>query len=109
MICSVIRDLLPLYEEQLCSKETAELVKEHLKECVECQKLYLEMHKDIGLRGAINSATFQDIDGGHKVYDKNDQEFWRKYYGSLLLKGVGVFLIIYIVVVTSWMIFGGAR
>jgi len=109
MICSIIRDLLPLYEEQICSKETAELVQEHLKECDECRKLYDEMRGDIGLREVVNSATLLNVEPEGKGYDRKNQEFWRKYYGSLLLKGVGIFIVTYTVVVSIWMIIGGAR
>lgn len=34
--CDVIRDLLPLYVEELASPATRELVEEHLKECESC-------------------------------------------------------------------------
>ena len=39
--CSVIRDLLPLYAEDLASEESAELVREHLDGCEGC-RLYLD-------------------------------------------------------------------
>ena len=35
--CSVVRDLLPLYVEDMVSEETASYISEHLKECPECQ------------------------------------------------------------------------
>ena len=35
--CSIIRDLLPLYVEDMVSAETAQYVSEHLKACTECQ------------------------------------------------------------------------
>ena len=36
--CSIIKDLLPLYAEDMVSEETAEYVKRHLCDCAECQK-----------------------------------------------------------------------
>ena len=36
--CNVIRDLLPLYEDGAVSQETAELVREHLKDCPDCRE-----------------------------------------------------------------------
>ena len=41
--CEIIRDLLPLYVEELTSKESSEAVSEHLKICAECRKEYEEM------------------------------------------------------------------
>ncbi len=35
--CNVIEDLLPLYVDGLCSKESADLIEAHLKECRSCQ------------------------------------------------------------------------
>ena len=39
--CDVIRDLLPLYMDDLVSEETKRLVEEHLEQCEDCRK-YLE-------------------------------------------------------------------
>lgn len=36
--CCAVRDLLPLYIEDIVSPETAELVKAHLDECEDCRK-----------------------------------------------------------------------
>ena len=35
--CSIVRDLLPLYVEDMVSAETAQYISEHLKACAECQ------------------------------------------------------------------------
>lgn len=40
--CDVIRDLLPLYADDACSKKSRELVEEHLQECPTCSDL---LHK----------------------------------------------------------------
>lgn len=34
--CSIVRDILPLYLENMVSDETGAIVKEHLKNCSEC-------------------------------------------------------------------------
>ena len=36
--CSIVRDILPLYIEDMVSDDTATFVEEHLKNCSECQK-----------------------------------------------------------------------
>jgi len=38
--CSVIHDLLPLYEDGVLNPETSEIIKEHLKDCPECRDYY---------------------------------------------------------------------
>ncbi len=47
MECNVILDLLPLYVDEICSKESRYLVEEHLKECENCQKVYENMKSNI--------------------------------------------------------------
>ncbi len=47
--CSVVRDILPLYLENMVSEETAEAVREHLENCSEC------------------AAEFEAMKGGKKV------------------------------------------
>lgn len=42
--CNVIRDLLPLYADRICSDESRELVEEHLAECGDCSALLGQMH-----------------------------------------------------------------
>lgn len=41
--CEVIRDLLALYLDDVCSKESRTLVEEHLQECAECRAYFAAM------------------------------------------------------------------
>ena len=43
--CDVIRDLLPLYVENMLSEKSCELVEEHLEKCENCRKALAEMKK----------------------------------------------------------------
>lgn len=47
--CEVIKDLLPLYYDKVCSKESSLLIEEHLAECPKCldelQKLKIDLEK----------------------------------------------------------------
>ena len=36
--CSVVRDILPLYAENMVSEDTAESIKEHLENCPDCRE-----------------------------------------------------------------------
>lgn len=52
--CELIRDLMPLYKDQACSRESAAAVEEHLTECADCTKIYNEMNScDDTIDGAI--------------------------------------------------------
>lgn len=44
--CYIVCDLLPLYIDNVCSKQTAKDVEAHLQTCKDCKKLYEEMSLD---------------------------------------------------------------
>ena len=41
--CGIVKDLLPLYAEDMASEESAAFVKNHLETCEDCRKAYEEM------------------------------------------------------------------
>ncbi len=43
--CEIIRDLLPLYVDDICSEKSRQMVDEHLKECAECTDLLYRLQK----------------------------------------------------------------
>ena len=53
--CNIIKDLLPLYVENMVSAETAQYVSSHLKECTECQTEFLS------LQDGINPISKQSV------------------------------------------------
>ena len=57
--CNVIKDLLPLYVDNACSKESAVMVTEHLESCPECKELYDKMrslNKENTLKDEFNDV-----------------------------------------------------
>lgn len=47
--CNIIKDLLPLYVENIVSNESKVLVEEHLKSCTECQAKLQKMQQPVKL------------------------------------------------------------
>ena len=47
MDCNVILDLMPLEIDGCCSKESAEMVKNHIQGCSECRSVYEDMKKSV--------------------------------------------------------------
>lgn len=45
--CSVIRDLLVLYEDGVCSEETKQMIEEHIAGCGECREIYEKTAQDL--------------------------------------------------------------
>lgn len=44
--CEIVRDMIPLYIDDVCSNGTKELVKKHLENCNECQEIFQTMRKN---------------------------------------------------------------
>ena len=47
MKCEIIRDLIPLYLDKVCSEDSRKLVEEHLAECSECRKYMKELETEL--------------------------------------------------------------
>ncbi len=62
--CDMIRDLLPLYAENLCSEESRNAVAEHLSNCSECKKLLGKMST------SVNVSVDRDITAIKKIKRK---------------------------------------
>ncbi len=70
--CEIIRDLLPLYQQNKCSSQSTALVEEHIKHCSKCKK---------ELYNIINDET-KNLDTT-KIYGNQTA----KFCGSLLGAG----------------------
>lgn len=64
MDCNVIKDLLPLYIDDCCSEESANIVKDHIKTCSECKSFYESMNTpseiDPGVSAPVNLSRIND-------------------------------------------------
>lgn len=45
--CDTIRDILPLYVDEVVSEDTKKLVSDHLEQCEKCQEKYEKMRSEI--------------------------------------------------------------
>ncbi|WP_332634933.1 zf-HC2 domain-containing protein [Halalkalibacter flavus] len=97
MKCSLIRDLLPLYVEGDCSPKTNKVVREHLDRCSECHKLYELINSPIDVKAITKPVTTET--------HTRSNEFWKRYYGRLILKGLGLFFVVYITVIKLMVLF----
>ena len=51
--CDIVRDLLPSYIDNICSKESNQFIKEHLTTCATCRKIIGTMKSDFNLTDEI--------------------------------------------------------
>lgn len=69
--CNIIQDLLPLYIDDFCSKESSSLVEEHLRECETCSKIYNEQKSEI----KVNAEVIKDNLKAKKPFKKITRNF----------------------------------
>ena len=78
--CEVVRDLLPLYLENLTGAETREMIDQHLTECSECSQ-YISMMKD----GESSASDAEEEDCKEIDYLKQIRKKSRRKYTISLL------------------------
>lgn len=64
--CNIIQDLLPNYIDKISSKETNELVEEHIQECNNCKNVLEKMNKDISVKTLDSKADKINFLKGYK-------------------------------------------
>lgn len=60
--CEIIKDLLPLYYDEVCSVESARLVEEHLAECHICRLELDKIKADISLPQEVVAKNYSEGD-----------------------------------------------
>ena len=65
--CDVIRDLLPLYEDEVCSEKSRDLVREHLEECSVCLELFNQLH-DTEIENELKEEKISVIEYGTRRF-----------------------------------------
>lgn len=67
MQCEIIRDLIPLMEDDVCSEQSKKAVLEHIEECKECRRLYgtAQIHPEFVLN-VEEIVTKEVLDKGFK-------------------------------------------
>lgn len=77
--CEIVQDLLPLYEENLCSEASRAAVEEHLKECPVCRALVENMNKLSEQEPVIEVSAEED------AVAKSFRKVHRRWKESLLI------------------------
>ncbi|MDD4850418.1 MAG: zf-HC2 domain-containing protein [Gemmiger sp.] len=62
--CELIRDLLPLYYDGICSDTTKKIVEEHLAECSECSLILEKMSVSLKSTNSVRQESEEKIFGG---------------------------------------------
>ena len=84
--CSVVRDLLPLYVEDMVNPETAEYVKSHLAECAECQAELENLKEGEGLTAIEKKPTVEAAEAKpfKTIMKRMNRQFYSIAYAALI-------------------------
>lgn len=66
--CNIVKDLLPLYMDELTSEETNSFIKKHLEECPNCRNEYRTFKAELSnSANRSNDTKIQEIDYLKKI------------------------------------------
>ncbi len=96
--CGIIKDLLPLYIDGVCSSDSIDVIEEHLKECPLCEAELLNLQNNTDIKPEID----KDIDKAVKTANKKIKKGKKKVAITtisiisviLLVIGIVAFLIV---------------
>lgn len=91
--CRVIEDLLPMYHDGICSKESAAFIEEHLEECPKCRKMLSQLRSEI----EISKEQVDDLRPLQEI-----QKLWKESKRSSRRKGICITLAALLVVFSVW-------
>ena len=100
--CEIIKDLLPLYKDEVCSEDSQRLIQEHLQTCDECKKLFEQMNIDINIEQ--KELNIKEADAIERLSKK-----WNKHLILSMVKGAVLTLVIVILVLLFISIFIGIK
>ena len=100
--CEIIKDLLPLYFDGVCSKESMAMVEEHLAECDNCKAELLSMGEVIPL-----SKATENLNEAENL--KNLSKKWQRGKWKSFLKGAVITIIVVMALAMLLYIFIGIK
>ena len=92
--CKIIKDLLPLYVDDICSSESRKLVDGHLLECDECKSELIAMSKDYSVD--IQNSELQDTQAIVSISKKWKKGLFASFFKGALITLVCLAIIIFI-------------
>lgn len=77
--CEIIRDLLPLYQDDICSEKSRNAIEEHIKECESCRTYLKKMEGEI----PIETDKIEGTDEEWKGFREFSEKVSRKLNGRI--------------------------
>ncbi|RDU23702.1 zf-HC2 domain-containing protein [Anaerosacchariphilus polymeriproducens] len=100
--CEIIKDLLPLYHDGVCSKDSKDMVEEHLQQCESCRSELQAMDNELLITNRAENLAEAEV-------VQKLSKSWRKGMIKSVLKGVFFTLVTVIVILLIIYIFVGIK
>lgn len=97
LACDVVRDLLPLYHDEVCSEASRQMIEEHLSTCKDCRAELAAIKQDIQL----TPADIRDNQQEGTVL-KSMSVFWNKTRKKAFLKGIAIATVLCLLLVGGY-------
>ena len=95
MKCEIIKDMLPLYVDGICSIETSELIEKHLETCESCKIELKSMKSGI----TLDAKAIEDNMKAKKPFKKIERKNMYLYIGIISIVSL---VVISIITLTLW-------
>ena len=76
--CEIIRDLLPLYQDDICSEKSRNAIEEHIKECESCRTYLKKMEGEIPVETDKIEGTDEEWKGFREFSEKVSRKLNRR-------------------------------
>lgn len=76
--CEIIRDLLPLYQDDICSEKSRIAIEEHIKECEACRTYLKKLECEIPIETDKTGDTDEDWKGFREFSEKVSKRLNRR-------------------------------
>jgi hypothetical protein len=92
--CAVVRDLLPMYVDHVCSEESAAFVCRHLENCPECSRICSDLQNE-EIENTLK-AEKNDVLKHHALQEKS-----RVFKAGLIISGILLLPVIIVMIVAA--------
>lgn len=96
--CDIIKDLLPLYIDGVCSSDSIDIIEEHLKDCPICEAEFLNLQNNTDIKPEIDKDIDKAVKSANKKIKKGKKKVAIKTISIisviLLVVGIVAYLIV---------------
>ncbi|MBP3266742.1 MAG: zf-HC2 domain-containing protein, partial [Ruminococcus sp.] len=90
--CEIVKDLLPLYADDVCTEESRKLVAEHIAHCSECRAELEKMGKHISVKAETDVNVMKRIRKRMRI-----EKITVGLISLAVVLGIGIFALLYMV------------